>query len=325
MIQDIMEYTKTNNRSGMLLQIDFEKAFDSLEWTFLLKALNKFNFGDGFIQWIKVLYTNISSCIINNGTCSSYFKLTRSVRQGDPLSGYLFIIALELLAQKIREAQNIHGIWLGTSEVKLTQYVDDLTIFVQDITSANQVFDILNMYHKAAGLKVNKEKTEGLWLGRDRFSLSKPLHIKWPTEPLKILGIYLSYNKLDAEHANFDNKIEKLKRQLHWWKARDLTIFGRLLIIKSFGLSKFTHLASLILIPKHIIKLINTLIFEFIWKGKRDKIKRDLIIQGYDKGGLNMIDVDMMIISSNIIWVKDFLDPAITAGWKTNLEVFAGV
>ena len=163
LVQDIMEYTKIKNTSGILLQIDFEKAFDSIEWNFLIKALEKFNFGESFIKWVKVIYTNISSCIINNGICTPYFKVSRSVRQGDPLSGYLFIIALELLAQKIRESPNVQGIFIGNVEYKLTQYVDDLTIFVKDINSAKEIFHILELYHKAAGLKVNKDKTEGLW------------------------------------------------------------------------------------------------------------------------------------------------------------------
>jgi len=72
---DILEYTKHMKMSGILVAIGFEKAFDSLDHTYLLKVLNVFNFGPSFIQWIRTLYSNISSCIINNGFTSDYFTV----------------------------------------------------------------------------------------------------------------------------------------------------------------------------------------------------------------------------------------------------------
>ena len=92
MIQDIIEIKLRQNTPGILLFIDFEKAFDSLEWNFMIKSLQHFNFGNQFINWVKTIYKNISSCIINHGTTTPYFNISRGVCQGDPLSGYLFII-----------------------------------------------------------------------------------------------------------------------------------------------------------------------------------------------------------------------------------------
>ena len=89
LISDILHVTAQQNLEGIALLIDFEKAFDSLEWDFLLKTLDTFQFGPEFKSWVKILYTNITSCTINNGYASNWFELHRGVRKGCPLSGLL--------------------------------------------------------------------------------------------------------------------------------------------------------------------------------------------------------------------------------------------
>ena len=98
LIADTMHFTKKKNIPGVAIFLDFEKAFDSIEWNFIYKYLETFNFGLDHRQWIKVFYTDISSCVLNNGYASKHFHLECGVRQGCPLSGTLFTIAIELLA-----------------------------------------------------------------------------------------------------------------------------------------------------------------------------------------------------------------------------------
>ncbi len=93
-----------------MLSIDFEKAFDSLNWNFLFKTLEHANFGNTFIGYVKTMYNNIQSTVLNNGNTGSYFNLQRGVRQGCPLSAYLFITTLETLTNKVRNDSNIKGI-----------------------------------------------------------------------------------------------------------------------------------------------------------------------------------------------------------------------
>ena len=91
LLYDLMHYLEENDMDGLLLLIDFEKVFDSIEWKFLQKALNSFNFGPSICKWFETFYVDSKSCMINNGHISNFFNLEGGCCQGDPLSPYLFI------------------------------------------------------------------------------------------------------------------------------------------------------------------------------------------------------------------------------------------
>ena len=139
-IFDVMDFTLNENISGLMIFIDFHKAFDSIEWDYLYKCLEAFNFGEDFIRWAKTFNKNIESCTVNNGFFSKYFKLERGVRQGDPLSAYLFVLAIETLAIAIGQNSEIKGIVIGKEETKLLQYADDTTATLSDKNSATALF-----------------------------------------------------------------------------------------------------------------------------------------------------------------------------------------
>ena len=132
-VLDIMEFTDKENIPGILIFIDFKKAFDTLEWQYLFNCLKAFNFGPNLNAWVKTFYQNIQSCVINNGMASDYFTLERGVRQGDPLSPYLFLLAIETLAISIRENPEIDGIKIDKNETKLLQYADDTTAVLSNL------------------------------------------------------------------------------------------------------------------------------------------------------------------------------------------------
>ena len=173
------------------------------------------------LQVLKSLKTNISSCIINNGVTSKYFSVGRGVRQGDPLSPYLFILAIELLSCAIREDRSIKGIAIHDHEIKIIQYADDSTCVVQDEHSANNCFALIDTFTKISGLKLSVCKSQAMWLGSKRHSKKTPLDIEWPDVPVKALGVYFSYDaSAAAKKSNFEPKIEHLKTI---WKSRSLT------------------------------------------------------------------------------------------------------
>ena len=114
LIQDIMKITSVENIPGMAIFIDFKKAFDSVDWEFLAKVLETFSFGPQIRNWIRTFYTDITSCVINNGHASEFFSLQRGVRQGCPLSGILFALCAEILANAVKN-NNIRGIQIHNS------------------------------------------------------------------------------------------------------------------------------------------------------------------------------------------------------------------
>ena len=256
-LSDIMFHTKQRKKAGKFINIDFTKAFDSVNWDFLVETLTKFNFGSSFIRWIKTFYTNISSCINNNGKLSETFKLGRGVRQGDPLSPYLFILMVEMLSIQIRDDKSIEGIKVGQHEIKLVQYADDMTGCISNVNSAKQFLQVVKVFGKYSGLTLNKSKTEGMWLGSERFSELEPLGIAWPKEPIRFLGVYLSYDKTQSDEINFSDKIKKCKQILALWGSRNLTFYGKTQVVKTFIISQFLYVTSAVYISDKYINDIN--------------------------------------------------------------------
>ena len=132
LLNDILEYTDNNKIEAILFSADFEKAFDSVDHTFLLATLIEFGFGPDFIQWVKTFLKDCESCVMNNGHSSGYFPLNRGTRQGDPLSAYLFILVLEVMLIQIRENDNIKGINIGNYDIKLSAFADDTYFLTSD-------------------------------------------------------------------------------------------------------------------------------------------------------------------------------------------------
>ena len=113
-ICDLIDYCKKFQASGILLSLDFEKAFDTINWDFVHRCLKKFNFGDNFINWIKILYCDPKIVVKNNGYLSRQIKIEQGLRQGCPVSAILFILCIEILALNIDQNKNIKGFVLVT-------------------------------------------------------------------------------------------------------------------------------------------------------------------------------------------------------------------
>ena len=299
LVEDVIEYYEQMQKRGIIFMADFTKAFDSLEWNFMYRSLEFFNFGPSFIQWIRTLYNSPVVKIKNNGHLSEEFKMTRGIRQGCPVSALIFILSLEILGLKIKQQDELKGLNLGYPNklVKTVQYADDCIAFLNNKNELCTVLNLIGEYGKASGLKLNLLKCEGIWLGVDKMRQKdcKLFGIKWPDQN-RCLGIYVGYSRDKKFRRNWDEKIEKVKHILASWKNRDLSLFGKVQIIKTFVVSQFVLPASLLVVPPEITKKIETMLYEFLW-GSRDKVKRVKVTQDLKLGGLNMIDIKCLFMS----------------------------
>jgi len=125
---DVMKQTKKQNCSGILLSLDFQKFFDTLEWSCIHHVLKLYNFGDSLRNWVKVFDTDIESVVLNNDYTTNWIKPSTRVRQGCPLSPYLFILAAELMSMKICQSSAVKGISIFEREIKISQFADDTNL-----------------------------------------------------------------------------------------------------------------------------------------------------------------------------------------------------
>ena len=165
MVKDLIDLTECYNIQGILLLVDFQKAFDCLNWNFLEYALNEFGFGNKFVALVKMLYKNIVSSVINNGHTTDHFYPSKGIRQGCPVSAYLFVICVELLAIKIRENLYIIGLEINQHVYKILQFADDTVLIANNMSEIKKYLDVLYQFGTCSGLKINKSKSELFMLG----------------------------------------------------------------------------------------------------------------------------------------------------------------
>ena len=210
LLYDIMHVTEEENIPGLLLLLDFEKAFDSISWKFIYKVLNFFNFGQNFIKLIQTILNDPKLCVIQNGIFSDFFNIGRGCRQGDPASSYIFLLCVEILGIMIRKNKNIKGIVFKNNEYKLLQYADDTALLLDGTEkSLNSALSLINQYSKFSGLKPNFEKTVCIKIGslkNSHLEFEHKFEISWNQEPFTFLGIIFSINMNDMVKINYDKK-----------------------------------------------------------------------------------------------------------------------
>ena len=236
LISDIIEITKIRKIGGFLVTMDIEKAFDSLDHNFLISTLEKYGFGQNFILWIKILLNDQESCVINGGKTTKYFMLGRGARQGDPISAFLFILALEILFLLIKTKPEIAGLTIFDHCYLYSAYADDTTFFLKDTISINSMVDTFHLFSEFSGLKPNLSKCEITGIGvlkGVQVAVCGMRCVDLKNDTLKILVTHFSYNEKLKEERNFYTTVTSIQRVLKIWKTRNLKLEGKIAIFKT--------------------------------------------------------------------------------------------
>ena len=246
-----------------------------------------------------MLYRNAKSCINTNGFLSSYFEITRSVRQGCPIAAFLYILQAEPMAEAIRKSKEVKGICLLGSnqkvfEPKIALFADDTQIFLSTDSSIRDTFKILKTYSLASGAKLNMKKTKGLLIGSWKDRKPDFQEIEW-VKSVTGLGTEFGYG------INYEDlwlrKFAKFKKQIKLWTKRDLSFRGKKLLINSYIISNISYLCDIYTanIPESFLTQTKDLIREFLWGGKTWRVAQKTTSLLKEHGGLDLTDITSFI------------------------------
>ena len=247
-INEIMNHCDRLNIPGVIISFDFYKAFDTVEFKSLFKALEIFGFGEQFLKMVKVLFTNQLATVSNNGFWSDWFTPTWGTRQGCCFSPKIFILLVELLGIGIRKNDQITGIIIGNSELKAGQFADDLwTALLATSENINAVLTEIDRFSMFSGLKINSDKCKVLKIGPFKDSEAKFYTMKrlfWSPKKasVHILGIHVTPDTNQLMSDNYLRTLKKAEDILESWSHRNLSLVGKITIVNTLVSSLFMHL-----------------------------------------------------------------------------------
>jgi hypothetical protein len=304
-------YCKKNNIDAILISLDAKKAFDSVSHDYIETTLKEYGFGEKFILSFKTLYKDLTSRILVNGFKGESFKIERGVKQGDALSCAIFIICIDPLLRNLNKSAKIQEINIVKNKkqqrigYKAAAYADDISVICRnDQQSIQQIFNEYGRLTVRSGLELNADKTEVLILNREIREiitinyLKKEVEIE-TVEKIKICGLIYASDLNEEYNFNVNEKITNLTTKIRKWTGRNLTMEGKSLIVKTFGLSQLIYNMQVYGFEKS--ELINTerIIFKFLWSTKDnqngiDRIRRSIMKNSYEEGGMKITDVEAL-------------------------------
>ncbi|GJU19094.1 RNA-directed DNA polymerase, eukaryota, reverse transcriptase zinc-binding domain protein [Tanacetum coccineum] len=265
-------YNCTKGPKRCSMKIDIQKAYDTVKWSFLEKALRMFGVHSKMIGWIMTCVSTPSYSICINGERHGYFKGGRGLRQGDPLSPYLFTIVMEvfnlILKQRISEEKNFKY-HLGCKKLLITHlcFADDLLVLCHgDTTSVKVIKQALEDFSKISGLYPNLGKSTIFCGSIDDVTIARILNIlpfKRGKLPVRYLGVPLVAKQLGVNDCK--SLVDKVKSRVHDWKNKSLSYAGRAQLIASVLTSIQVFWASVFKLPKTVIKDIERIFKGFLW------------------------------------------------------------
>lgn len=303
-------------KAYILLKVDIIKAFDSLDWSFLDRILLKLGFGPAFRNVVQALHAEASSAIVIRGRLTKPFQLARSVRQGDPLSPLLFLLAGQVL-QTILTAANLEGKFRGVpiQEIQrdyfLGQFADDNKVLVEARRQyLKEIFRLFDLFAQASGLRIKKAGIKAVYIGEGEIPTDLlDLGLVWETEEnfSKILGLHIGKGISPQLMCSYLS--QTLENRLTRARRNPLSLMARVTIANNLIMGSLWFMLQLWVGDEKQLKIWEKCICEFIWDGKegkyRPRVAFELICLPKSRGGLGLIHLSKQtaaLAAKIIIW-----------------------
>ncbi|RVW70583.1 putative ribonuclease H protein [Vitis vinifera] len=300
---EVIDAWQKRKEKGLICKLDIEKAYDSsISWDFLMKILRKLGFGSRWMEWIWWCISTAKFSVLVNGVPAGFFSSTKGLRQGDPLSPYLFVLGMEVLSALLRRAA-VGGFvsgcrfWgRGRMELNISHllFADDTIIFCE-ARKENMTFLswILAWFEAASGLRINLAKSELIPVGEveEIEEMAVELGCRVGSLPNAYLGLPLGVPHKAS--SMWDGVEEKMRRRLALWKRQYISKGGRVTLIKSTLASMPIYQLSLFRMPKMVARRLEKLQRDFLWGGgslerKVHLINWEAVCAQKEKGGLGI-------------------------------------
>ena len=284
---------------GVLCKVDLEKAYDHVDWNFLDYVLRRMGFGTRWRSWVRTCISTVSFSVLVNGSPKGFFRSKRGIRQGDPLSPFLFLLVMEPLNYMLVRAKELGWISgfkassLGTS-VSHLHFADDTLVFLDatEAQVANLRF-ILVCFELVSGLHANLAKSKLLSVGvvSNLDLLAMVLGCGLEFLPTSYLGLPLGAKYFSE--ALWNPVVDRYSKKLALWKCPLLSYGGKLVLVKSVLSSLPLYFLSLFSMPMTVVHVIERIIRNFLWDGASGKtrnhlVRWDIVVQSKDVGGLGI-------------------------------------
>ncbi|GJW39889.1 RNA-directed DNA polymerase, eukaryota, partial [Tanacetum coccineum] len=317
-LNEVLHWCKKKNKKAMFFKVDFAKAYDSVRWDFLIDVLEAFGFGPIWCNWIRGTFCFTKASILVNGSPSNEFQFHCGLKQGDPLSPYLFILIMESLHLSISRAVNeklFKGIRLhGSLSLSHLFYADD-ALFIGEWSDANLrgIIYILKCFFLASGLQINISKSQVLGVGVPRSSveaMAASIGCSIMQNKFRYLGVMVG--ECMSRHKAWDDVVLKLRTRLSKWKAKTLSIGGRLTLLKSVLGASPLYTMSIFKVPKGVLKVMESIRSNF-FKGAEPSEKKiswvawEKILASKKKGGLGVSSFHALNRALLLKWVWRFV------------------
>ncbi|KAL0413621.1 UNVERIFIED_CONTAM: putative mitochondrial protein [Sesamum radiatum] len=301
--------TKTWGKTGhMMLKLDISKAYDKIEWSFLRVVLLKLGFPEQFVRLILLCVSSVSYSFIMSGSSFGTVTPQRGLRQGDPLSPYLFLLcteAISSLLQGSEEKGHLKGVAICRRGLRISHllFADDTLICCQGTeTEATCIQQILDVYGRASGQEVNLQKSTVVFSKNvsteTRDSLANKLGIRWEDRHAKYLGLPAVVGKSRKEV--FSNIRDKIWHKIQGWNERFLSQAGKEILIKAVVQAIPAYAMGCFKLPTTLVNDIQRMISDFWWHNRGSKkihwVAWHKLCIRKEEGGMGFKDLKLSIV-----------------------------